>query len=108
MTEPPVTADPARACPLRGMPGAEPEPLCLLALYTGDLAMARLRLQELASRLASEERKASLREEHAATDLSTEARRVIQCVVQDRLTPAIDDLLSFLIHPVDEDPEEVS
>jgi hypothetical protein len=108
MTEPPVTADPERARPFRGTPDAESHPLHMLALYAGDLAMARLRLEELAARLVPEEGRTRLGEEHSAIDLPTEVRRVIHCVVQDHLTPAIDDLLSFLMHPLDEDPREVS
>lgn len=108
MTKPNVTADPECAGLFRSIAGAQSSPFCLLVLCAGDLALARLRLQELADQLAAEERIAPLREEHAATDLPTETRRVIHCVVQDHLTPAIDDLLGFVLHPLDEDPREAS
>lgn len=90
--------------PLVPLPGS----FYLLALYAGDMAMIRFRLEELVQRLASDEKTTGLLAEHTATDLAAETRRVIQCVIRDRLTPAIDDLLSFLVHPLDEEPGEVS
>lgn len=88
--------------------GQESHPLHVLSLCAADLFMARLRLEKLAAELAAQEPPADPLEEHAPGDPITELRRVIHCVVADRLTPAIQDLYDFLLAPLSGGAEDLN
>ncbi|HYG62348.1 MAG TPA: hypothetical protein VEL74_07190 [Thermoanaerobaculia bacterium] len=81
--------------------GSDSHPFHALAQCAADLYLARLRIEKLATDLESHEFYTSRFEDHEATDPIAEMRRAIRCVVQDRLTPAIQELYDFILHPLD-------